>query len=57
MSVVELNRGIVGERFERAEFIKVAAGQILKRGRREKILLPEPKLLSLGGGIVGVKNT
>ncbi len=56
MGVVELHRGVLGKRIERAEFVEVAAGDVLQRGRGEEVFLPQPQLLALGRGVVGIEH-
>ena len=46
VGVVELDRGLVGQRADVAEILDVAADDVLDRGRGEEILLPQPQFLA-----------
>ena len=56
MRVVELHRGVIGEIVERGEFVEMPAHQVLQRGGREEILLPQPQLLSLRRRVVRIED-
>ena len=56
MGVVELHGGVLGQRGKRAEFVEVAAGDVLQRGGGEEIFLAQPQLLALGRGVVGIEH-
>ena len=56
MRVVELDRGLVGQRADVAEILDVAADDVLDRRGREEILLAQAEFLAGGGGVVGVED-
>ena len=55
MRVVELDRGLVGQRTDVAEILDVPPHDVLDGGGGEEILLPEPQFLPRRRGVVGVE--
>ena len=51
MRVVELDRGLVGQRADIAERLDVTADQVLQRCGDEEIFLPQPQFLPGGRGV------
>ncbi len=56
VGVVQLDRDMVGQRFDLMPFRDEAAQDVLQRGRREEVFLLQAQLLTGLGGVVGIEN-
>ena len=56
MGVVELDRGLVGQRVQRVVLLQVAAQQVLQRGGHEEVLLPQAQFLPGRRGVARVQD-